>query len=127
MKKIIAVFSFVLFTLFFPINTTPAVAASGSLGGVVQDSLYGGAIGTLLGTASLAFVDKESDHTSNIAKGAAIGVILGAIYGTMKVTGALAEVEGGKVTVGIPVIQIVSDTAYNNNLLWVVNVAKVSF
>jgi hypothetical protein len=124
MKRIPAVFSLIVFTLFLSTNTIHA--ADDSLGRIVKDSLYGGAAGALVGAASLAFVGKAGDHTENIGRGAAIGVILGAIYGVTKVSGALAEIKDGKIVAGIPRIQLENST-FGNRSLWTVDMVKVSF
>lgn len=123
MKKITVAFGLIILTLL--LSTKTVQAADDSLGRIVQDSLYGGTIGTLVGTASLAFVDKASDHTSNIAKGAAVGIFLGAIYGTMKVTGVLAEVKDGKIFVGVPTLQPLADTS--GHVFWQANLFRASF
>ncbi|MFQ5454931.1 MAG: hypothetical protein ACE5EA_01855 [Nitrospirota bacterium] len=49
--------------------------------GILKNSLYGGVIGSILGTAVIAFTDKPSDNLNFIARGAAIGVFAGTIYG----------------------------------------------
>ncbi len=119
MKKIVAVIVFSVFVALLPVKTV--YAESDSLKRILTDGLYGGAAGALVGAASLAFVDNAGDKTSNIGQGAAIGVILGVIYGTAKVSGAFAEVKDGKLLVDIPAIQLFSNTAVG------VNVVKVSF
>lgn len=126
MKRIGAVIVFSVLAAFLPAKTVHA-ASSDSLGRIVTDSLYGGAAGALVGAATLAFVDKAGDHTDNIGQGAAIGVILGAIYGTMKVSGPLAEVKDGKMTVKIPVIQIAPDASRKGALIFNLDLVRFSF
>lgn len=120
MKKIVAVIVFSVFVALLPVKTVHA-AESDSLKRVLTDGLYGGAAGALLGTASWALAEEPKDKTSNIGKGAAIGVILGVIYGTAKVSGAFAEVKDGKMMVQIPTIQLFSNMSVG------VNMVKVSF
>ena len=119
MRKIVAVIVFSVFVALLPVRTVHA--ESDSLKRILTDGLYGGAAGALVGAASLAFVDDTSGKTKNIGQGAAIGVILGAIYGTAKVSGAFAEVKNGKMMVQIPAIQFFSNTSVG------VNMVKVSF
>ena len=126
MKRIGAVILLSVFVALLPTKTVHA-ASSDSLGRIVTDSLYGGAAGALVGAATLAFVDKASDHTDNIGKGAAIGVILGAIYGTMKVSGHLVEIQDGKMTVKIPEIQIAPHASRKGALILNLDLVRVSF
>jgi len=82
-----------------------------SLRAVVVDGLYGGVAGALVGVATMALADKPSEHKENIQIGAGIGVILGTIYGTVKVSRPLAKWEDGKMTAQLPAIQFDLDTA----------------
>lgn len=83
----------------------PLHAADNSLRVVLEDSVYGGLIGSLLGAATLAFTDKASDHVDNIAYGAAIGVFAGAGYGIVSSANrAMVEYENGKVRLAVPKI-----------------------
>lgn len=127
MKRIGAIVIFSVWVMLLPVKTVYA-ASSDSLDRIVTDSLYGGAAGALVGAATLAFVDKAGDHTENIGKGAAIGIILGAIYGTMKVAGPVAEVKDGKMRVNFPAIQMSPDAAaLKGSLLWKLDMVQVSF
>jgi len=72
---------------------------------VLESSFYGGLTGTLIGAAFLAFRDKPSDHYKDLRVGAAVGVIIGAIYGLAKTTKAFVEVNDGRFTLSIPTIQ----------------------
>ena len=56
--------------------------AASSLQVVAEDSLWGCLIGTLVGTATLAFhIDDATDHLENIAYGAGIGLFAGVGFG----------------------------------------------
>ena len=77
---------------------------------VFKDGFYGGLAGALVGSAVLAFADEPSDHLDYIAKGAAVGVILGVTFGIVQATRSVAELEDGRITVGLPVPQIYSDS-----------------
>ncbi len=116
MKKIVAVIVFSVLVALLPVKTVHA--GSDSLGRILTDSLYGGAAGALVGAASLAFVDNAGDHTDRIGKGAAMGIILGAVYGITKVAGPLAEIKGGEIKMAFPEIKISPDaTALNMDIV----------
>lgn len=83
----------------------PLHAAESSLKVVFEDSLYGGLVGALVGSATLAFTHKASDHLDNIAYGAAAGVIAGAGVGIItNVRRAMVEYENGTVKLGMPMV-----------------------
>ena len=81
MKKTLAVLLFALM-IFVPSRSF----AASSLGIVFEDILWGGGIGVLLGTASMAFLDHPGDHTQRIYQGAAIGVVAGLGYGIYEIS-----------------------------------------
>jgi len=71
---------------------------------ILKDGLYGGLAGALVGTATLAFTDDPSDHLDRIAYGAAIGVIVGTVFGIAQAShSSFVQLENGRVTVGLPV------------------------
>jgi hypothetical protein len=76
---------------------------------VFKDGVYGGLAGALVGSAVLAFAEEPRDHLDYIAKGAAVGVILGVAFGLVQTTRSVAELEDGRITVGLPTPQIYSD------------------
>jgi hypothetical protein len=121
MKKIIAVIVFSVLVALLPIKTVHA-ASSDSLGRILTDSLYGGAAGALVGAAAEVLSSKPHDYGESIGKGAAIGVILGAIYGTMKVSGALAEIKDGEIKMAFPEIKISPDAS-----AWNLDMVKIHF
>jgi hypothetical protein len=85
--------------------TMPLHAADSSLKVVFEDSLYGGLVGALVGSATLAFTHKASDHLDNITYGAAAGVIAGAGIGIFtSVRHAMVEYENGRVKLGMPTV-----------------------
>jgi hypothetical protein len=69
-----------------------------------QDAFYGGAVGTLVGAALLAFTRKPADHLDYMAYGAATGILAGAAYGAVKSARSLATFENGNVRIAMPVI-----------------------
>ncbi len=122
MKRVCAVVIFSLLVASLPAQVVYA-GRSDSLSEVVMDGLYGGLAGAIVGAATLAFVDRASEHEDNIKVGAGAGVILGTVYGTAKLSRALAEVKDGTMTVQLPAIQLTTDasvergaTSFNLNL-----------
>lgn len=95
-----------IMTLLLTISwTMPLHAAESSLKVVFEDSLYGGLVGALVGTATLAFTNNASDHLNNIAYGAAAGVIAGAGVGVFTTLNrAMVEYENGRVKLAIPTV-----------------------
>jgi hypothetical protein len=71
-----------------------------------KDVIYGGLAGAVVGGAILAFVDDPEDHLDYIAKGAAVGVIAGAVFGLYDASTSVAELEDGTLYVGLPVPEI---------------------
>jgi hypothetical protein len=69
-----------------------------------KDAFYGGLTGALVGAAALAFTKKPGDHLDYLYYGAAGGVLVGATYGLVKSSKALAELENGKVHFAMPTI-----------------------
>ena len=128
MKKITIV---MLLAAFFVMQISKGLVyahSDDSLRDVVADSLYGGVAGALVGVATLAFVGEPGDHTSNIKVGAGIGMILGTIYGTMKVSRSVAKWEDGKMIVGLPAIQLDLGTSTEKNVpLWKLNIMELSY
>lgn len=103
-RKIATIAAIFLFTGFiFGTAPTPASAQS-ALSATFEDALYGGLTGALVGGAVLVFQDEPEDHLIYIAYGAAIGVIAGTVYGVVNATRAFAEVEGGSVRFGMPMV-----------------------
>lgn len=84
---------------------TPCLAAENALKNVFEDALYGGLVGGLVGAALVVFTDKPSDHLDRIGYGAAGGVLVGAAYGAITTTRALAEYERGQVIFSMPTIR----------------------
>jgi uncharacterized membrane protein YebE (DUF533 family) len=74
---------------------------------IFKDGFYGGLAGALVGTAALAFTDEPEDHLNYIAIGAGVGVMAGTAYGIYSATQAMAEIEGSRVVLNLPVPQVV--------------------
>lgn len=124
MKKTVIVallFSFML------ISAVPAAfAADDTMKNTVNDALYGGLLGALIGTAVTLLSTKPGDHLSNIPTGAALGVLVGAAYGlaTSGVVQSVGEIEGNKFTLHVPIVEHV--VAYDRTANKTENIQHVS-
>jgi hypothetical protein len=67
--------------LVFTFLTVSTASAQDAMNRTLRDSLYGGLIGALLGTAVMLLTDNPDDHLSYIPTGAAVGVLFGTAYG----------------------------------------------
>jgi hypothetical protein len=78
MKKLVVLFIMIISLTMMPQKSD----AASSLQIVAEDALWGCLIGTLVGTATLAFhMDDAGDHLENIAYGASIGLFAGVGFG----------------------------------------------
>ena len=103
MKRIARIIA--LLTLVALLGAVPsAFAQENAFREVFQDAFYGGAAGALVGLALTAFTKRPIDHRENVAFGAAAGVLVGAGYGVAKSARALAELDNGRVRIGMPKI-----------------------
>ncbi len=103
MRKLRVFISVIFSTMFLFLIQAPCHAAETAFKEIVQDSIYGGIAGTVVGVAVLAFSHKPGDHLEYMAYGAAAGVLGGAAYGYFT-SRALVEVDNGKVTLAIPTV-----------------------
>ena len=69
-----------------------------------QDAFYGGAVGTLVGAALLAFTKKPANHLDYMAYGGATGILAGAAYGLTKSARSLATIDKGNIKIAMPTI-----------------------
>lgn len=69
---------------------------------IFRDTLYGGAIGAVIGVGFMLLRGKPTDHWNYVAYGAGGGIIAGAAIGMASSTKALAEIEGGRITLNVP-------------------------
>lgn len=112
MKKTIAL---CLIAAFFASAT--GAFAEDAMQRTLRDSVYGGLIGGLLGTAVMFLTDDPDDHIDYIPTGAAIGVLVGAAYGIGRTVqdSSFAEVEkDGNIRLGLPVVR--SQKVYDEKL-----------
>lgn len=82
----------------------PCYAAENDIKEIFQSAVYGGLTGVVVGASVLAFAHKPADHLDYMGYGGAVGVLAGTAFGIFKTSRALAEVENGKVKLGMPTI-----------------------
>lgn len=85
--------------------STTCFAADSGMKDVFENSLYGGVVGALVGTACLAFTSRPSDHLNYISVGAATGVLIGVGYTLAKQSRSLVSIENGNLQVAMPTIR----------------------
>lgn len=85
-------------------GVSSALANENALRDTFQSAFYGGAVGSLVGAALLAFTRKPADHLDYIGFGAATGVLAGAAYGAVRSARALASIDNGNVRIAMPTI-----------------------
>lgn len=88
------------------VSLPSAQAADFEVQNTMEDALYGGAIGALIGTGAMLISSQPSKNLDYIVTGAGFGLIVGAIYGVASGTRAFAQVEDGKMKMGIPMPEI---------------------
>jgi hypothetical protein len=83
----------------------------------LKNSLYGGILGGLIGSAVLLLSDEPDDNLSYIPTGVGVGVLLGAAYGiaTSGVVESIGEVEDGRFTLNMPTLKRVEIFDENMN------------
>jgi hypothetical protein len=87
-------------------GAVPAMAEENPMKVVLEDALYGGLVGTLLGAATWAFTDDKSEHVDNIGYGAALGVMAGTVIGVYtNINKSLVQYENGKVKLAMPTVR----------------------
>lgn len=82
-KRALSLLIILGFTSSFKVYAQPAGAmpASDPSREFISSCTYGVMAGTLVGVASLAFVDKPSDNMNRVARGASIGLYTGILLG----------------------------------------------
>jgi len=103
MKKLRVFISAIFSSTILFLILVPCHAAETAFNEIVQDSIYGGLAGTVVGAAVMAFSHKPGDHLEYMAYGAAAGALGGAAYGYFT-SRALVEVDNGKVKFAIPTV-----------------------
>lgn len=87
-------------------NPATARAADYEMQTVFEDAMYGGAIGALLGAGFMLVSSKPSNNWDYIVTGAGVGIIAGTAYGLYTSSRGLAQIEDGKMMVGMPTPKI---------------------
>jgi hypothetical protein len=97
----------------------PAVveAADFEVETVFEDALYGGAIGALVGAGLMLVSSSPSNNLDYIMTGAGVGIIAGAAYGVFTSSRAFAEIDDGKMVVGIPTPKLSVQTMGESTVL----------
>lgn len=72
---------------------------------IFKDTLYGGAVGAVIGVGFMLLTGKPTDHWNYVAYGAGGGIIAGAAIGMASSTKALAEIADGRITLNVPEIK----------------------
>ncbi|TAN63782.1 hypothetical protein EPN18_01435 [bacterium] len=96
-----------IFSFSFFAFSSRAVADDTTMQATFKDTVYGGLIGALIGSAFVLLSNNPSDHLEYIPTGAAVGMIGGAIYGiaTSGGTKSIVEIEHNKVAFNVPTIK----------------------
>ncbi|HEX2767767.1 MAG TPA: hypothetical protein VHN12_00660 [Geobacteraceae bacterium] len=117
-RKVQAVLSAMV--LFF--WAVPCSALESAFKETLQDALYGGVAGTLVGAAVMAFTKRMGNHLDYMGYGATGGILVGAAVGLATTSRSLAVVEKGKLHFTIPtVIPEFKDANYKGQSGYVIN------
>jgi len=112
------------------VAATPATAraADFEVQTVFEDALYGGAIGALVGVGAVLISSQPSKNWDYVLTGAGVGIIAGAAYGVYTSSRALAEIEDGKMVVGVPSPKLsVHESSEGTSLALQADLVKVNF
>jgi len=121
MKKISLIFLAIAF-----FASVSSAAAEDVMQRTLRDSLYGGLIGALLGTAVMFLTDDPGDNIEYIPTGAAVGILAGAAYGmgrSMVQTSSVTEVDGDGVRFSFPTVT--AEKVYDEKLDQVEEIEKI--
>ncbi|MDR3579172.1 MAG: hypothetical protein P4L44_04320 [Oryzomonas sp.] len=111
-------------------SAVPAFASDNAFRDIFEDAFYGGAAGTLVGTALLAFTRKPANHLDYIGYGAASGVLVGSVYGVVKSAKSLAQIDNGVIKFAMPtVFPDLSDSpaSRQTNITWRASLLRGTF
>jgi hypothetical protein len=84
--------------------SVPCSASENALRDLLENTVYGGLVGTIVGGAFIAFTHKPADHLDYLAFGAATGVLGGVTYSVVKQTMSLVSIDDGNVKFAMPTI-----------------------
>lgn len=107
------------------------VRAEDMMKDTLNDAVYGGLIGGISGAAVMAFASEPEDHWDYIPKGAAIGVLVGVLYGLVVHSEVLADSEtekqAGIVLPTIETMKVVDERTQSVEVISLVNVLRYKF
>lgn len=117
--------SLLVFALF---TSASAAHAEETMQRVLRNSLYGGIVGALLGSAVLLLSDEPDENLGYIPTGAAVGILVGAAYGvaTSGVVESASAAEfdpDGRITLAVPTIS--TEKIYDEKLNEVEEIEKI--
>src|SRR3989304_6175761 len=121
MKKISLIFLAIAF-----FASVSSAAAEDVMQRTLRDSLSGGLIGALHGTAVMFLTDDPGDNIEYIPTGAAVGILAGAAYGmgrSMVQTSSVPEVDGDGVSFSFPTVT--AEKIYDEKLNLVEGIEKI--
>lgn len=93
-----------LTTLLLASWSVPCSANDNALRDLLENALYGGLVGTLVGGALLTFTHKPADHLNYFSVGAGAGVLAGITFSVAKSSRALLALEDGTMKLAMPTI-----------------------
>ncbi|MDX8401789.1 MAG: hypothetical protein R8K47_04070 [Mariprofundaceae bacterium] len=79
-----------------------ARAADFELQNTMEDAVYGGAIGALVGAGAMLVSGSPTSHWNYLFTGTGIGLIAGALYGVYSSARPLASLEDGRLNLAVP-------------------------
>lgn len=95
-----------------------AAAADYEVQNVMDDAMYGAGVGGLVGLGLILLSAKPTDNWNYLTRSLGVGIIAGATYGVYRSSTAFAEVEDGKIHLGMPTPQLAfQETPAGLNLL----------
>jgi len=93
------------------VTAVAAPARAAKLEIVFKDGLWGAGIGALIGVAQVLSYKNPDNEYYRITTGAAIGAIVGIVFGVVEVSGAFAtyDREQNQLAIGVPALQYSHD------------------
>ncbi len=92
----------IVFAALVTLSPMQATAGDYEVQNVMDDALYGGGIGAMVGLGLMLVSDAPTSNWNYLTRGAGYGIIIGAAYGIFRSSKALAQVEDGHIQLGMP-------------------------
>ena len=92
----------IAFSVMVALAPMQAEAGDYEVANVMDDAIYGGGVGAMVGAGLMLLSDKPLDNWNYLTRGIGIGIIAGAAYGLFRSSRSFAEIEDGEIKVGIP-------------------------